>query len=220
MIKGVIYDLDGTMIDTARLHEAAWQSAAESMGIQVSDDTLAKQKGITNEEGAQMISASRDKEETEMLVEKKNEHVTKNVGSMVEMKGIGEVVDELARRGYQVWICTSASKAFVADVASVVGLVRKLEDKTVWREMYDQGKPSPEPMFVTLKKMGLAASEAIFVGDARSDYQASDAAGIPFIYFCPASVAPDSAIPSNIPRLENHSDIFQYLNKSGKESYD
>ena len=214
MIKGIIYDLDGTIIDTARLHEAAWRSAAESINIQISDDTLAKQKGITNEEGAQIISPSQTKEEIEMLVEKKIEHVTKNTGSMIEMKGIGDVVDELHKKGYQVWICTSAPKEFVMDVISAVALVRKLEDRIVWREMYKEGKPSPEPLLFTLQQMGLQASEAIFVGDAWSDYRASMAAGIPFIYFCPASITPDSVIPSSIPRLENHSDIFQYLDKN------
>jgi len=132
MIKGIIYDLDGTLIDTERLHEAAWRSAAESVGTQISSEIRAKQKGMTNEEAAQLISSSQDKEELEAIVERKIEHVTENSGSIGEMEGVGSVVKKLHEKGYEVWICTAAPKAFVLDVAPVVDVVKKLKDNPVY----------------------------------------------------------------------------------------
>jgi len=216
MTKGVIYDLDGTIIDTTHLHEMAWQEVGDSLGIHLSAEMLVKQKGVSNEEAVRLLFPSQGTEKVEQLVQKKNEYIANNFGKFVEVKGIAEVISELQKKEYKVWICTSAPKEFVMRVASEISVVDDIKDNIVWREMCKEGKPSPEPLLFTLKQMGLQAPETVFVGDAWSDYKASIAAKIPFLYFSPEYSEPDSTIPDNIPRLKNHKEIFEYLKGHGE----
>jgi beta-phosphoglucomutase-like phosphatase (HAD superfamily) len=211
MIKGVIYDLDGTIVDTADIHEAAWKWAAESIGISLGADLLIKQKGIPNEQAAQLFFPKQTQEERKEFIKKKNEYIEKNFGKFIEVTGIKEVVNELREKAYQIWICTGAPKAFVINVAEQSSVVESLQEKTVWREMYKQGKPFAEPLLVTLKQMNLQSDEVLFVGDAASDYQSAKAADIPFVYFCPTERQPNSEIPNDIPRLTTHKDILKYI---------
>jgi phosphoglycolate phosphatase-like HAD superfamily hydrolase len=59
--------------------------------------------------------------------------------------------------------------------------------------------------------MDVKADEVVFVGDAVSDYQSAQAAGVTFIYFCPALHELDPEIPVDVPRMKAHSEIFEYL---------
>jgi beta-phosphoglucomutase len=211
MIKGIIYDLDGTLIDTLHLHERAWQAAGAVVGVRLSRDVLLRQRGVANEEAVYFLFPKKTKEEKEMLVRKKHEYVAKHVGGVEEADYADEVVSELQEKKYRVWICTGAPKDFVMLTASQIPVVDRLKNNTVWREMYTQGKPSAEPLLAVLSRMYLSPHEVLFVGDSVADYMASKDAGILFVYFLPVYSEPDGAIPRNVFRIENHKEIFQYL---------
>ena len=77
--------------------------------------------------------------------------------------------------------------------------------------MYTEGKPSAEPLLLTLSHMNLKPEEVVYVGDAFNDYEASKNADMSFLYFLPPGAVKDSRIPDSIPRLKSHKDIFSYL---------
>ncbi len=54
-IKGVIYDLDGAVISTQKLHEDVWIYAGKKFNIFISEEMLLNQRGISNEAAASMM---------------------------------------------------------------------------------------------------------------------------------------------------------------------
>ena len=122
-----------------------------------------------------------------------------------------ETLKKIMQYGYKVWICTSARKDFVHRVIKDAQGLELLQEKVVFREMYTEGKPSAEPLLVTLLYMNLVPEEVIYVGDTFSDYGASKNAGVEFLYFLPKEGERDLRIPQAVTRLKSHKDIFSYL---------
>ena len=109
-------------------------------------------------------------------------------------------------------MCTSARQEFVDRVLESVPALRVLDGKVVCKEMFKEGKPSAEPLLVTLKHLGgLTADQAVYIGDAHADYGSAINVGMDFFYFCDSSSLDDQRIPQHIPRLYNHLELLPYV---------
>jgi HAD superfamily hydrolase (TIGR01549 family) len=210
---GVIYDLDGTLVSTQKLHEDAWLSAGKKFNIPISARMLVDQKGISNREAALMMLPRSKKYLLDEFQKAKAEYVNKNLKRAAPFPGVMETVERLSEKGYKVWICTSAKKDFVKKVLKPFKKLREVN--TVWREMYGKEKPSPEALNLTLKKMGLSDKQVCYVGDAFNDYKTSLKAKVKFIYFCPDKKSQDPRIPKSIPVIYSHREIFKLIRGTG-----
>jgi len=211
-IKGIIYDLDGTIISTIKLHEAGWVYAGKKFGIHISDEMLLNQSGISNEAAAEMMLPGDKRYLTKKFIAAKAKYVMENANQATLFPGILKVVTQLSKNDYRVWICTSAHRDFVKKILNNFSeLKRVIGNNIVWREMYENEKPSPDALNVTLKKMGLPNLQVYYIGDAFSDYKTSVRAKVKLIYFCPDLRKRDSRIPRSIPVISSHEEIYQIL---------
>lgn len=211
MIKGIIYDLDGTIISTTELHEKAWIAAGEIVGINIPKDFLSNQKGMTNEAAAKLLIPD-DEEKLKSFVKEKEKYVVENVEKVNLFDGFEEIYKYFLSNNIKVWICTSAPKVFFEKVCNGIPFLSQFKNNTVWREMYINGKPDPEPILQTIAKMGLADKETVYVGDAYSDYLSATNAGCTFIYFYNDEKNRDSRIPIKTPKISRHEELITFLN--------
>ncbi|MDO8663717.1 MAG: HAD family phosphatase, partial [Candidatus Wildermuthbacteria bacterium] len=212
IIKGVIYDLDGTLISTLKLHRAAWLAAGKKFGIPVTEKMLQDQTGMSDETAALMMLPKDKKQLLLQFVEEKQEQVRRNINKVSIFPRAMETINGLLQKGYKVWICTSAYKFFVEKVLSLSSALRiAIKDNVVWREMYKRAKPAPDALDLTIKKMRLKKSQACYVGDAFKDYKTSASAKVKFIYFCPNVKNRDSRIPQPASGIASHREIFKLL---------
>ena len=209
-IKGIIYDLDGTLVSTQKLHEDGWLYAGKKFDVSISKEMLLNQRGISNEKTSLMMLPSNKKNLAKKFIEAKVEYVNKNLKKITLFLSALKTIQQLTQKGYVVWICTSAHKNFVKAIKALKK-IKEAENKIIWREMYNQEKPSPEGLNLTMKKMGLKNSRVYYIGDALSDYETSVKAGVKFIYFCPNIKAKDSRIPKSVPVISSHQEIFKLL---------
>ncbi len=214
-IKGVIYDLDGTIISTQNLHENAWLSTANKFGIKLTRRKLLDQRGISDKAFASAVFTGDKKKLIDDFVNAKREYVSENIDQISVFPDGMKALDELTKRNFRVWISTSSGKNFVKKILDIFPELKKYG--IVWREMYLGEKPSPEILDLTVKKMGLKKSEVIYVGDALNDYETSVNGGVKFVYFCPKENSKDSRIPQNIPVISNHEEIMIYLEDINKD---
>lgn len=210
-IKGVIYDLDGTLISTEALHEKAWTHAAGEHGFSISDQMLADQRGMTNLDAAKMMLPQEKQYMAEQVAEIKASYVRNNFQGASLVPGVTETLDALSTDGRDVWICTSAPQGFVKGVFEVIPELQRLKGKVVWREMYTKGKPAAEPLLATLQRMGLLPDEAVYIGDAFHDYESSRNAGVRFFFFLPKGAQDDPRIPESIPRISSHQELLEHI---------
>ncbi|MCL4365917.1 HAD family phosphatase [Patescibacteria group bacterium] len=209
--KGVIYDLDGTILSTAKLHEEGWKEAGKHHNVEITEDFLKNQKGITNELAARQVLGNKFEELGESFVKIKDDYTVQNTSLVRLYEDFLDAYKKLTEKNIDVWICTSATKKFALTVFDSLQQLQPLTDKTVYREMYTHGKPDPEPILLTAKFMGIPIQDCAYIGDAYSDYLASKNAGCNFIYFCRDLNDRDLRIPENIPIISNHTQILSLV---------
>ena len=210
--KGVIYDLDGTLVSTIELHKKAWELAAKHFEVILTPQILINQNGMGGGEAARMMLPKEKQYLAEEFAKTKARFVDEDSIKIELFPSVEETLEKIIQKGYLVWICTSAREYFVQRVMKDVQGLELLKEKIVFREMYDMAKPSAEPLLLTLSHMNLAPQEAVYIGDAFSDYQASKNAELEFIYFLPPGASEDVRIPNSISRIASHKEIFSYIN--------
>ena len=207
-INGVIYDLDGTVIETKELHEQGWIHASKKYQAKITDEMLVNQKGMGGLEAAVMMLGKERASLAPEFLRAKQIYVRNNIGEIKIYDGFLEISRSLQKLGAKVWICTSALEDFINLVYSRLPELSHFREKTVYKEMYMKPKPDPESLLLTVEKMDLGKGQCCYIGDAYADYGAAANAGMNFFYFCPEDSTPDSRIPSNVPMIRRHSDFL------------
>jgi len=213
-IRGIIYDLDGTIISTEKLHESGWIYAGKKFNINISKEMLIDQKGISNKAASLMMLPGDKKHLLEEFRKAKMKYALENLKKARIFPYAIKTINNLIQRNYKIWICTAAYKEFVKKVLHVFGDLKIIENNIVWREMYKKDKPSPDALNLTIKKMNLPKSQVIFIGDAFNDYKTGVNAKIKFIYFCPNPENIDLRVPKTIPLISSHREIYNILKES------
>lgn len=209
--KGIIYDLDGTIIVTTDLHEQGWIEAGKRLNINITEDFLENQKGLPEDVSAKLVLGEKYDEHGVNFIRTKQLHTIQNSGSVRLYADFLSTYQRLSEKDIRVWICTSAPREFVLSVFNNIKELQVLKDKSVFREMYKEGKPNPEPVFLTAKLMGLPVQQCVYIGDAYNDYLAATSAGCEFVYIRPNPKDNDPRIPSTIPVISNHSQILSII---------
>jgi len=211
-IKDIIYDLDGTIISTIKLHKSAWLVAGKKFNIYISDKMLLNQSGVSNEAAAKMMLPRNKSYLTKRFVAAKTKYVMANVNQATLFPSVIKTIKQLVKMGNKVWLCTSAHKNFVQKILNNFKELKKIvQNNVVWREMYKKEKPSSEVLSLVMKKMSLSNSQVYYIGDAFSDYKTSIASKVKFIYFCPNIEKQDARIPKSVLTISSHKEIFKLL---------
>ena len=179
-IRGVVYDLDGTIIDSSHVHVEAWRAAGIKYGIEITPTFLEFQKGKTNEEAAENLLNPLGKIEIlQDFVTEKIAYANEHAEEVLYFEDFTLAYKQLCQRGTSVWVCTSSPKEFCIKVYEKFSHLKTLSDRTVWREEYHNGKD--EGLQLTFKKMKVEPQNGIYVGDAPSDWKAAQEIGCHFV---------------------------------------
>lgn len=202
-----MFDLDGTIISTVGLHEQGWLAAAKKFDVEITEEMLREQRGIPEDASARMMLGEKFAKIGPAFIRAKQEAAVDQAGEVELYPDFFPAYEALRKKGLLVWICTSAPKVFVDAVYETVPELAVFKDKTVYREMYDRGKPNPEPLLLTAKMMGVRIENLVYVGDAVGDWNAAMTAGCAFMYACRESCDPKV----NAPAIRDHRKILDFF---------
>ncbi|MBJ7337928.1 HAD family hydrolase [Mycolicibacterium sp.] len=176
----VLFDIDGTLVDSNYLHVHAWQRAFSDHGFIVESWRIHRRIGM---DGSALIGelvpgisdrAAEDAKQTN------SRHYRELSGLLRPLPGARRLLDMVADMGLQVVLATSAPDdelemlRKVLDVEEIVSAVTSSED-------VDTAKPEPGIVEVALERADVAADRAVFVGDSVWDVRAARRAGVPCI---------------------------------------
>lgn len=175
-IKGILFDLDGTLLDTHDLILASMRHTMETvLGQHYSDEHLMRLVGQPLE--AQMATYTDDPKLQETLLTVYREHNHAIHDERVRaFPGVRETLRQLKEEGFRLAVVTSKRHALaqrgldVCDLADFVEFVVGPDD-------YPAHKPDPGPVRFGCEKLGLAPEECLYVGDSPFDMQAGNGAG-------------------------------------------
>ena len=175
MVKVVVLDVDGTLMDTNYLHTEAWARAFEKVGHRVPRVRLHKEVG----EGAGLlIREFIDDEETVEKIQDLHSEVYEDLQEYGHpLPGARDLISSLKGRGYEIWLVTSAEDEELEHHMQELGADGNI-DGVVNSSAVENPKPAPDIFEETLRRAGSTAEETVAVGDALWDVEAAKAAGI------------------------------------------
>jgi pyrophosphatase PpaX len=171
----VLFDFDGTVVDTGAIILASMRHAAETvLGGTYSDAQLLAAVGGPGLE-AQMHAL--DPHRVEELVTVYRAHNEPLHDTISVCAGMDAVLDELKDRGHRLGIVTAKRLATV-DLAFARIPIEHLFEVVVGGDETTQHKPHPAPLELALDRLGASSADAAYIGDSPFDMQAAKAAGV------------------------------------------
>ena len=173
----VLFDLDGTLIDSIELILNSAQHAFRERGGHVpSDAEWLTCVGIPL--ATMFRKYARDDADVDALIAKYREYQLANHDRLVRCyDSVVETVDALRDAGHPLAIVTSKTSWLAQRGIDNVGLGSHF-DVIVGCDMCERHKPDPQPVHIALERLGYQPREAVFVGDSIYDIEAGNAAGV------------------------------------------
>lgn len=217
-VLAVIFDLDGTIADTECFHREAWELTSKAFALGIpGEDIFRTSLGISSTKTLkQMLPESWDNQIPEVAEYKFQTTMRLLQGSEIRlMPGFEETYAQLCENNLSIGICTSAREANIQALMASRGklpeILRALEGKIVWKEMTVSGKPSPEPLLLTMRVLGspLPAS-VLYVGDAAADYTCSQSAGTQYLHFAEDDKNLPSELMGKVTSISDHRRLLEH----------
>jgi pyrophosphatase PpaX len=189
--KAILFDLDGTLIDTTELilycFNHSWKTICgqthspegfiATMGVPLKE-AMHRLLGATEGMQLEQIGELRTAGFVESLVREYRSCNAANHDRLAHaFPGMELVVDKLRNRGYAVGVVTSKGREFAQRGLRLCGLW-EFVDAFVSMDDTSRHKPHPEPLLLALERLQIGPQNAVYVGDSRHDMQAGWAAGM------------------------------------------
>jgi len=177
-VKGILFDIDGTLVDSNDRHVLAWKEAFARVGAHFPRQAIHAQIG----KGADMLLPAMLPDADEATQEK----VADAHGEIFKSRYLGEVVPFPQARALLVRVCEAGQKVVLASSASADELeyylqlldARGLVSATTSADDVARTKPAPDIFETAAGKVALRPDEVIVVGDTPYDMEAAGRCGI------------------------------------------
>ncbi|QSX07536.1 HAD family phosphatase [Alkalibacter rhizosphaerae] len=182
-IKGVIFDMDGVIVDSEPLHFESDRRTMAEVGVDLIFEDMKPYIGTPDRQTYGALKQKHGLTETvEDLLEKQKKHkeaVFKEV-SMKPMEGLMELMDHLKGQGFKIGLASSSKKKFIRHVLDQLQITSWF-DAVVSGEDPKRGKPEPDIFLMAAAWMGCEPEACIVIEDSTHGIQAARQANM-FVY--------------------------------------
>ena len=187
--RGVLWDLDGTLVDSGDYHWQSWRAVMGALGVDVTQALFQATFGQKNDRilrgwlgpdaSTDLIRRTGDAKEAEYR------RIARARG-LTALPGARDWVSRLRASGWRQAIASSAPRENIDVMLELIGLAGAF-DAIVAAEDVTLGKPDPQVFRVAAERLGVAPDRAIVVEDAAVGLEAARRAGMPSIGVSPTA---------------------------------
>jgi pyrophosphatase PpaX len=172
----VLFDLDGTLIDSGAIIVASMRHAATTvLGLEIPDEQLKAAVG-----GPGLIAQMRalDEARVDELVDAYRAHNEPLHADLEPCRGIEDALRVLSDDGRRMGIVTAKRLTTVRLAFDVLPELEQFFEVVVGADDTERHKPHPDPIFAALDRLGARPEDTVYVGDSPFDVAAAKAAGV------------------------------------------
>ena len=182
MKKGIIFDLDGVIVDTAKYHYLAWKKIANQLGFEFTEEQNELFKGVSRKRCLDILlemgNLSANQEQKDVwMIEKNNDYL-----AYIEKMDDSEILPDVPKiltllKENAIPIALGSASKNALPILEKVGLAHFF-DVIVDGNNVTKAKPDPEVFLMAAKKMNLSPSNCIVFEDAVAGIEAANAANM------------------------------------------
>jgi len=181
-IRGVIFDLDGVIVDTAKFHFLAWKKLANDLGFDFTELQNEELKGVSRVRSLEKIlewgntSLSKDKFKEKMAA--KNEHYLSYITNLTSediLPGVPKIINFLSEQNIPISLGSASKNA--RPILKKTGLMDKFQAIVDGNDV-SKAKPDPEVFIIAAEKIGVAQENCLVFEDSVAGVQAANIAGM------------------------------------------
>jgi phosphoglycolate phosphatase-like HAD superfamily hydrolase len=183
-LKAVLFDVDGTLVDSNEAHAAAWVRAFKDHGITVDPIEVRRCIGMGGDKLMPRVSGIEEESpQGTAIAERRGEIFAADYLPKIEaFRDSDRLVAKVKQLGLNAVAASSAQEDELAKLLKIAG-AEGLMDAQTSSDDADQSKPAPDIIHAALQRAGAEPSEAVMIGDTPYDVAAARKAGVRVVAF-------------------------------------
>jgi HAD superfamily hydrolase (TIGR01509 family) len=183
-VKAVLFDVDGTLVDSNDAHAHAWVQAFAENGIQVDFARVRRCIGMGGDKLMPEVSGLTEDGDTGRRISRRRREIFKELWlpRLQPFRDARPLVAALKDRGLTVVAASSAKEDELRPLLEIAG-AGSLMDAATSSDDADESKPDPDILLAALERAGTAPEDAVMIGDTPYDVEAATRAGVRILAF-------------------------------------
>jgi phosphoglycolate phosphatase-like HAD superfamily hydrolase len=175
--SGYIFDVEGTLVDSVRQNLLSLQDALVEFDVKASYDLLQLYSGLDGDQTLQLVAPDLDGGDRKKVLGVQSKiYEAKYLESVRAFPRVREVFRALTKGGGRIALATDCKGPELKHYLSLLNVSDLIDSKACGDDV-EHGKPDPRLVGLALRKLGVAAGEAVMIGDTPYDAEAARGAG-------------------------------------------
>jgi len=177
--RGVILDVDGTLVDSNDAHAKAWTTSMAENGFKVPFAAIRKLIGMGGDKLMPTAIGVEEEAPVGKKIAKRRKEIflSEHLPNLFPTPGAEELVAYLKKRGFKMAVASSATEEELSPLLRVCRADQYVVAKTSSDDA-ENSKPDPDIVLAALRQLGMTAKETVMLGDTAYDIQAAKKAGV------------------------------------------
>jgi len=209
--KTLLFDVDGTLIDSNGAHAESWMQALREHGVTVEGDHIRRMIGMGGDKILPALAhVSEDSEAGKAIVERKKQIFGTLLPGLRPTHGARPLLEYLKKRDIELIIATSADDREMNSLLEQAGVVDFFPSRAT-KDDAPASKPDPDIVHAALSRSWARPEQTLLIGDTPYDVEAADRAGIGAIALRCGGFWPDSSLTGALKIFDDPQALLVHL---------